>query len=123
MAARPVIYAVEASNDPVKDCGCGISVPAENPKAVVEAVIKIKNLSDEEKVQMGKRGKEYVLENHMYHPLAERFLTVIVVVSAANAVTLIAIIITIIKAKAMTFLILFISFLLLYLFFICFIFI
>lgn len=74
MAARPVIYAVEASNDPVKDCGCGISVPAENPKAVVEAVIKIKNLSDEEKVQMGKRGKEYVLENHMYHPLAERFL-------------------------------------------------
>ena len=74
MASRPVIYAVEASNDPVKDCGCGISVPAENPKAVVEAVMKIKNLSDEEKVEMGKRGKDYVLENHMYHPLAERFL-------------------------------------------------
>lgn len=77
MAARPVIYAVEASNDPVKDCGCGISVPAENPKAVVEAVMKIKNLSDEEKVEMGKRGREYVLENHMYRPLAERFLNAI----------------------------------------------
>lgn len=77
MAARPVIYAVEASNDPVKDCGCGISVPAENPKAVVEAVMKIKKLSDEEKVEMGKRGREYVLENHMYHPLAERFLNAI----------------------------------------------
>lgn len=74
MAARPVIYAVEASNDPVRDCGCGISVPAENPKAVVEAVMKIKNLSDEEKIEMGKRGKDYVLQNHMYHPLAERFL-------------------------------------------------
>ncbi|HCW53993.1 MAG TPA: glycosyltransferase WbuB [Clostridium sp.] len=77
MAARPVIYAVEASNDPVKDCGCGVSVPAENPKAVVEAVMKIKKLSDEEKVEMGKRGREYVLENHMYHPLAERFLNAI----------------------------------------------
>ena len=74
MAARPVIYAVEASNDPVKDCGCGITVPAEDPKAVAEAVIKIKNLTDEEKREMGQKGKEYVLENHMYHPLAEKFL-------------------------------------------------
>lgn len=74
MAARPVIYAVEASNDPVKDCGCGITVPAEDPKAVAEAVIKIKNLTDEEKKEMGQKGKAYVLENHMYHPLAEKFL-------------------------------------------------
>ncbi|CAI3544365.1 glycosyltransferase family 4 protein [Clostridium neonatale] len=74
MAARPVIYAVEASNDPVKDCGCGITVPAEDPKAVAEVVIKIKNLTDEEKREMGQKGKEYVLENHMYHPLAEKFL-------------------------------------------------
>ena len=74
MAARPVIYAVEASNDPVKDWGCGITVPAEDPKAVAEAVIKIKNLTDEEKREMGQKGKEYVLENHMYHPLAEKFL-------------------------------------------------
>ena len=74
MASRPVIYAVEASNDPVKDCGCGITVPAEDPKAVAEAVIKIKNLTDEEKREMGQKGKEYVLENHMYHPLAEKFL-------------------------------------------------
>lgn len=74
MAARPVIYAVEASNDPVKDCGCGITVPAEDPKAVAEAVMKIKSLSDDEKKEMGQKGKEYVLENHMYHPLAEKFL-------------------------------------------------
>lgn len=74
MAARPVIYAVEASNDPVKDCGCGITVPAENPDAVVEAVLKIKSLSPEEKKQMGQNGNDYVLANHTYHGLAERFL-------------------------------------------------
>ncbi len=74
MAARPIIYAVEASNDPVKDCGCGISVPAENPKAVAEAVQKIKELSKQEAEAMGKKGKEYVLENHMYEPLAIKFL-------------------------------------------------
>lgn len=74
MAARPVIYAVEASNDPVKDSNCGISVPAENPQAVVEAVMKIKSLSEEEKKTMGQNGNDYVMENHMYHGLAERFL-------------------------------------------------
>ena len=72
MAARPVIYAVEASNDPVKDSNCGISVPAENPQAVVDAVMKIKSLSEEEKKAMGQNGNDY--ENHMYHGLAERFL-------------------------------------------------
>ena len=66
MAARPVIYAVEASNDPVKDSNCGISVPAENPQAVVEAVMKIKSLSEEEKKTMGQNGNDYVMENHMY---------------------------------------------------------
>lgn len=74
MAARPVIYAVEASNDPVSDCNCGISVPAENPDAVVEAVMKIKSLSEEEQIKMGQNGKEYVLTNHMYEGLADKFL-------------------------------------------------
>lgn len=74
MAARPVIYAVEASNDPVKDSNCGISVPAENPQAVVDAVMKIKSLSEEEKKAMGQNGNDYVMENHMYQGLAERFL-------------------------------------------------
>ncbi len=74
MAARPVIYAIEASNDPVKDSNCGITVPAENPDAVVEAVLKIKELSDEEKNKMGQNGNDYVLKNHTYHGLAVKFL-------------------------------------------------
>ncbi|MDK2830162.1 MAG: hypothetical protein PWP67_2996 [Clostridium butyricum] len=74
MASLPVIYAVEASNDPVKDSNCGISVGAENPEAVVEAVMKIKSLSEEEKIKMGENGKEYVLDNHMYEGLADKFL-------------------------------------------------
>ncbi|ENZ35491.1 hypothetical protein HMPREF1084_00072 [Clostridium butyricum 60E.3] len=74
MASLPVIYAVEASNDPVKDSNCGISVPAENPEAVVEAVMKIKNLSEQEKIKMGGNGKKYVLDNHMYEGLADKFL-------------------------------------------------
>lgn len=74
MAARPVIYAVEASNDPVKDSNCGITVPAEDPDAVVKAVMDIRNLSEDEKNNLGQNGKDYVLENHTYRGLAEKFL-------------------------------------------------
>lgn len=74
MASLPVIYAVEASNDPVKDCGCGISVPAEDAGAIADAVMKIKQLSPEEKEKMGKNGRDYVMNNHMYDELAEKFL-------------------------------------------------
>ncbi len=74
MAARPVIYAVEASNDPVKDSNCGITVPAEDPDAVVKAVMDIRNLSEYEKNNLGQNGKDYVLENHTYRGLAEKFL-------------------------------------------------
>jgi len=36
--------------------------------------MKIKNLSEEEKSRMGQNGREYVLINHTYHGLAEKFL-------------------------------------------------
>lgn len=73
LASKPVIYAVEASNDPVKDAGCGISIPAEDSDAVVEAVSKIKALSAEEVKIMGQNGNDYVLANHTYHGLAVKF--------------------------------------------------
>ncbi|SFC85959.1 glycosyltransferase family 4 protein [Clostridium uliginosum] len=74
LASRPIIYSIEASNDPVTDAQCGISVPAEDSNAVVEAALKIKNLSEEDKIIMGQNGHEYVLKNHTYHGLAEKFL-------------------------------------------------
>jgi spore maturation protein CgeB len=36
--------------------------------------MEIKNLSEEEKNEMGQNGNDYVLANHTYHGLAEKFL-------------------------------------------------
>ena len=74
MAARPVIHAVDAPNDWVAESGCGISIPPENPHEIAQATLKLMNLSEEERIKMGQRGKAYILANHDYRVLAKQFI-------------------------------------------------
>lgn len=74
LAARPVIYAVEASNNPVRDAGSGVTVPVGDPEAIAKAIRSLMALTCEERDEMGKRGRDYVLKNHDYAALAQKFL-------------------------------------------------
>ncbi len=77
MSAKPIIYAVEAGNDPVKEAGCGISVPPEDPEAIADAIRQLAGMSQSERENMGLRGRDYVLKNHDYRVIARRFLEVL----------------------------------------------
>lgn len=74
MAARPVLHAVEAGNDPVCDAGCGLTVEPDNPQAVVDGIRSLLALPADERHRMGQRGKSFVLENLTYPVLGKRFL-------------------------------------------------
>lgn len=74
LAGKPIIQAVEAGNDPIKTAGCGYTVEPENPQAIAAAVSKMAALDDLNRAAMGGRGKAYVLANHDYRILAQRFL-------------------------------------------------
>lgn len=74
MAARPVLHAVEAGNDPVREAGCGLTIEPDNPKAVVEGIRTLLALPADERRAMGERGKAFVLENLTYPVLGRRFL-------------------------------------------------
>lgn len=74
LAKKPVIYAVEASNDPVSECGCGITVPVGDSKKIAEAILNLRSMPADERAEMGRRGYEYVLEHHNYDTLAKRYL-------------------------------------------------
>ena len=76
MAGKPVIQAVNAGNDAVKDSDCGITVPAEDSEALAKAIIKMMNTSIEERYLMGQKGREYVIKNHDYKVLAQKYLEV-----------------------------------------------
>ena len=77
LAARPIIYGVGSSNRPVEEAHCGITVEPENPKAISEAAGVLMNTPKDQLTQMGKNGYDYVVKNHDYKILADRFLRIL----------------------------------------------
>ncbi len=84
MAARPIVYGVEASNNEVAEADCGMTILPDSAEAIADAVAALQEIGAEERTAMGERGKHWVLENCEYSKLAERFLAVIERESAAK---------------------------------------
>lgn len=74
MAARPILHAVEAGNDPVAEAGCGLTVAPEDPQAVADGVLSLLALNAQERAALGERGRRFALANHTYPVLGRRFL-------------------------------------------------
>lgn len=74
MAARPILYAVEAGNDPVAETGAGISIEPESATAIVNGVIEFTRMSAQERAEMGAKGRAFALAHHTYPVLARSFL-------------------------------------------------
>ena len=69
----PVLYAIESGDYlPVDECKAGLSIPAEDPQAIADAVVKLKDMSPEERQKMGENGRIYALEHHDYAKLAQK---------------------------------------------------
>lgn len=74
MAAKPVIFAIDAPNDMVAQAGCGISISPEDSSAIAKAALQLASKPKPELEQMGRRGREYILKNNEYDVLSQRFL-------------------------------------------------
>lgn len=74
LSAKPIIFSVDEPNSLIEKVGCGIQVEAENPKLVVNAIIKLVSMTKEERQAMGEKGKKYAEENLEYSVLARKFI-------------------------------------------------
>lgn len=74
MAARAVVHAVDAANDPVADAGCGISVAPEDPAALAAAIRCLAAMPALSRQELGARGAAYARRHLDYTVLAQRFL-------------------------------------------------
>ncbi|PWF48712.1 glycosyltransferase family 4 protein [Massilia glaciei] len=74
MAARPVLHAVEAGNDPVAEAGCGLTVAPEDAPALAGGLRALAALPAPARAAMGQRGRDFVLANLSYEVLGQRFL-------------------------------------------------
>ena len=77
MAEKPVIFAVNAGNDPVAEANCGVSVEAGAPKAIAQGVLELLSLDPEDLEKLGANGHQYIIENHDYKHLAIKFIDIL----------------------------------------------
>lgn len=77
MARVPILYAIEAGNDPVAEASCGLSVVAENPQALATAIRKIGVMPPATLKAMGNNGRQFALTHHAYDVLARTFIDAI----------------------------------------------
>jgi len=59
-SARPVVFSGKARNDPVIEAKAGFSVLPEDPLEMAEALLKIKKMTPQERIEIGQRGREYI---------------------------------------------------------------
>jgi glycosyltransferase involved in cell wall biosynthesis len=77
MAGCAVLHSVEAGNDPVAEAGAGLTVPPESPSAVADGLRRLAATPPDGRRAMGERGRAFVLANHTYPVLAQRFLSAV----------------------------------------------
>ena len=71
-SGKPIIYGIESGEyKPIDEAGAGLQVPAEDPKQLSDAVLKIYKMSVAERKAMGENGRKAALEQYEYGMLAE----------------------------------------------------
>ncbi len=74
LAQLPVLFAIDAGNNPVAECDAGFSVyPGDTPK-IADALARLAEMPMNERVAMGRRGHAYVFARHSYDALAGHYL-------------------------------------------------
>ena len=75
--ARPIILGVRGfAQEFVKNAGCGLCIEPENERELVDAVLRLSEDSDL-KEQLGKAGRDYVVEQFDRDAMATRYLQII----------------------------------------------
>lgn len=76
-AGRPVVASDLPGFEIVQESGCGILVPPKNPAAIAEAVLKLHDLTQDERQKMGMRGRNKIIKDHTWDAVAIKTLKII----------------------------------------------
>lgn len=71
-SGKPIVMAAQGINRIVEDVGAGLVVEPENPEALVQGVLQIKEMPPEERIQLGVNGRSYVERHHSMEVLGEK---------------------------------------------------
>ncbi len=72
-SGKPILNAFSGGGDIVKIAQCGVSVEAQNRDAIKRGIVKLYEMSKEDRELLGTNGKKYVLEHFTYEKLAFKY--------------------------------------------------
>lgn len=72
-AGRPVVFGSCTDNDPVKEAGAGVSVEADNPRELADAIKFLAGQSPQQLSEYGLRGRRYIETRYSIPLLVDRF--------------------------------------------------
>lgn len=74
LSAKPIVQAIDEPGSLVERINCGIRVEAENPRESARAIKFLADLSPQERLDYGNRGKTYAINNLKWSYLAKEFI-------------------------------------------------
>ncbi len=76
-SAKPILHSIQIDNDIIQEARCGISVEAEDSKAIKSAILKLSLMEKEKLKKLGSNGKKYVIQHHGYQQLCDKYMGLI----------------------------------------------
>ena len=73
MSGKPIVCAITTPVSPVSQCRCGMMVRSGDTDGIIDAVNTMKEMSEEERKQMGENGRNAALNHFTYTRLAKKF--------------------------------------------------
>lgn len=71
-SGKPIVHAFSGSGDLVQKANAGLTVEAQNSRAIVSAIKELYNMAQEERDMLGANGKAFVLHNLTYQQIARK---------------------------------------------------
>lgn len=71
ISSKPILHSYSGPNDPISLAGAGVTIRAEDPVAIAEAIEVFEASSEDELANMGARGKQYAINNYNYKSIAQ----------------------------------------------------
>ena len=77
LAEKPILWAGNTGNNPVKEAGAGIAVASSQPVDIASAIERLADTDKSQLARWGANGGVYVKANHNYRKLAADFIAAI----------------------------------------------
>lgn len=76
MSGKPILYAVDAPNNYIKEYNCGVSAESTSSRSIIRCIKELYTMTPDERRVIGNNGYKAVMDNYTYSKLAERFASV-----------------------------------------------